>query len=410
MSKRSYPSGAEKKKKAAHQKEAIGKLPKLTAFFTPETPAGSKKIDPSNSPLQQDTEKTSELISGSGNDEHRDGTTPTTDLIKQVQDLTENISQDPGDYCDAVFTEQVREIWIRKGPAFFQNKDCDFSEASRTYTEFDGRIKTRNLHKTVFIRRLKNNESVERKWLLYSPLKRSVFCYSCCLFSASKTSFNSLSGCNDWKHINNLILEHENSLAHRQSMMTYIARSKIIGRVDVDLLSQYKTEVDYWKSVLKRIVAVIKFLASRGLAFRGDNETFGSQNNGNYLGCMELLSEFDPFLADHIKKYGNLGKGNTSYLSANICNEFIDIMGKKVLMTIVSELKTAKYYSISVDSTPDLSHIDQLTFIVRYVKDGVPVERFIQFLPIKEHKAEYLAETVLRLLENYGVSIKDCRG
>lgn len=69
--------------------------------------------------------------------------------------------------------------------------------------------------------------------------------------------------------------------------MTYIARSKIVGRMDIDLLSQYKTEIDYWKSVLKRIVAVVKFLGSRRLAFHGDNQTFGSQNNGNYLGCMD---------------------------------------------------------------------------------------------------------------------------
>lgn len=100
----------------------------------------------------------------------------------------ENISHDPGNYLDAVVTENVRELWIRKGPEFFQNKDCDFSEASRSYIELHGRIKTRNLNKTVFIRKLKNGGSVERKWLLYSPLKKSVFCYSCCLFNASNTT------------------------------------------------------------------------------------------------------------------------------------------------------------------------------------------------------------------------------
>ncbi|GBP56347.1 hypothetical protein EVAR_43286_1 [Eumeta japonica] len=97
-------------------------------------------------------------------------------------------------------------------------------------------------------------------------------------------------------------------LAHKQSMMTYLARSKAVGRVDMDLLSQHQKEVDYWRNVLKRIVAVVKFLASRGLPFRGDNEILGSPNNGNYLGCVELLSEFDPFLADHLKKFGNPGK------------------------------------------------------------------------------------------------------
>ena len=66
------------------------------------------------------------------------------------------------------------------------------------------------------------------------------------------------------------------------------------------------------------------------------------------LGVLELLSEFDSFL--HLKMYGNPGKGNPSYLSANICEEFIELMGHQVLYTILEELKESKYYSISVDS------------------------------------------------------------
>lgn len=81
------------------------------------------------------------------------------------------------------------------------------------------------------------------------------------------------------------------------------------------------------------IVAVLKFLSSRGLAFRGDYETFWSQNNDNYLGCLKLISEFDPFLADHIQNCGNGGgKGSTSYSWANICNEFTSLMGQQVFL------------------------------------------------------------------------------
>jgi hypothetical protein len=70
--------------------------------------------------------------------------------------------------------------------------------------------------------------------------------------------------------------------------------------------------------VLKRIIAVIKFLVSRGLPLRGDNQTIDLVRNGNYLGIMELLSQFDQFLCKHIKKYGNAGKGIPSYLSVTM--------------------------------------------------------------------------------------------
>lgn len=166
-------------------------------------------------------------------------------------------------------------------------------------------------------------------------MKKSIICFSCCLFDPSDISLCSPNGCNDWKHINSIIVSHENSSAYGQSIMTYLGRSKAVGRVDTDSLSQRKKEVNYWRNVLEQ-VTVIKFLASRGLQFRGDNEIVGSPNNGNYLGCVELLSEFDPLLANHLKTFGNPGKGNISYLSVNICNEFINVMGKQVLKEIVN--------------------------------------------------------------------------
>lgn len=41
------------------------------------------------------------------------------------------------------------------------------------------------------------------------------------------------------------------------------------------LATQYEEEVKYWQNVLLRVVSDVKFLAVRGLPFRGDNETLG---------------------------------------------------------------------------------------------------------------------------------------
>ena len=86
---------------------------------------------------------------------------------------------------------------------------------------------------------------------------------------------------------------------------------------------------------MQRVVSAVKFISSRGLAFRGDTEVFNSQQNGNYLGILELIAEYDPFLSSHIAKYGNQGRGKASYLSSTICEEVIEIMGNEVLKTIV---------------------------------------------------------------------------
>lgn len=68
--------------------------------------------------------------------------------------------------------------------------------------------------------------------------------------------------------------------------------------------------------------------------------------------------------------------------------------------------------SISLDSTPDISHVDQLTLIVCYVLPSGPVERFVKFLDMEGHghTAEKLAQSLLDFLKENGIDIKDCRG
>jgi len=170
------------------------------------------------------------------------------------------------------------------------------------------------------------------------------------------------------------------------------------------------TETTYWIDVLKRVVAVVKFLCERSLSFRGDNEVFGVPNNGNYLGILELISQFDPFLKEHILKYGNQGTGNPSYLSKTICEELIQLMGKKVLKTIIEEIHIAKYYSLIVDSTPDCSHIDQLSIVFRYVYLGEVKERFVHFIPINSHKGKSLFDVVNNFLISHNLTLENCRG
>jgi len=87
-------------------------------------------------------------------------------------------------------------------------------------------------------------------------------------------------------------------------------------------------------------------------------------------------------------------------------------MGLEVRESICADILRAKYYSILVDSTPDVSHTDQLTFVVRYVTvNGEPVERFLKFCPIEvSHTGENLKDIVLSTIDKLNLNIQDCRG
>ena len=66
------------------------------------------------------------------------------------------------------------------------------------------------------------------------------------------------------------------------------------------------------------------------------------------------------FLPQHIQKHANKGSGHTNYLSSTTYEELISGSGKWVLKEIVDRVQNAKYFSVTVGSTPDISHTDQL--------------------------------------------------
>ena len=115
-------------------------------------------------------------------------------------------------------------------------------------------------------------------------------------------------------------------------------------------------------------------------------------------------------MAEHIKAHANKGKGHTSYLSKTICEKFISLIRSSVHDSIICELKNSKYYIISLDSTPDILNVDQLTLIVSYVLPTGPVERFIKFLDMDSHNVEHLQNKLLTFLNKNGVDIESWRG
>ena len=81
-------------------------------------------------------------------------------------------------------------------------------------------------------------------------------------------------------------------------------------------------------------------------------------------------------------------------MSFTTCDQLMAIIGKEVLSTIIEEIKTAKYYPISVDSTPDISHSDKLCCIFLFVFDSQPVNRFVQLIEMKGHNAAELKNSI----------------
>ncbi|GCB85142.1 hypothetical protein scyTo_0025814 [Scyliorhinus torazame] len=197
-------------------------------------------------------------------------------------------------------------------------------------------------------------------------------------------------------------------MEHKRAMLCWITRKSNKNTVDQQLEEQMGKTRQYYFEVLKRVAAVIKFLSERGLAFRGHEEKWGSPKNGNFMGAIELIAEFDPFLHEHLEKCKN-EKVNAVYLSKPVYEELIGIMGKHVQEEIVNQINNLdiKYYFIIVDSTPDLTHVDQLVIVVRYCYNGKTCERF---LPIENHSSMTLFNKIQQVLGEHKLSLENIRG
>ena len=82
-----------------------------------------------------------------------------------------------------------------------------------------------------------------------------------------------------------------------------------------------------------------------------------------------------------------------------IQNELIDLLSSKVISIMVSDIKLAKYFSIILDCTSDVSHTKQLSVVIRIVslKEEPHIkEHFMAGLEADESTDQHLASLILK--------------
>ncbi|XP_029435922.1 zinc finger MYM-type protein 1-like [Rhinatrema bivittatum] len=274
-------------------------------------------------------------------------------------------------------------------------------------------------------------EKILRDWLRWSPSNKVLYCVTCMAFTndsicktgsmlSRKDGFDPSK--HKWHRLYIKLPEHEHSSQHRRNYWRWRTLQNSIGGhgVDYEIQINLSKEADKFIALLERLLDVTLHLASRNMAFRGSSQRIGEIHNGNFLGTLEILARYDNLLREHLEKVkASQEKGkklSAHYLSWATQNEFINICGKHVLNSILSERKEAIYFSIICDSTPDSSHTEQNAIVLRYVyrkpQDGKwnIRERFIEFFDFFQKTGKEIADMIMFRLNEHAIDLKDCRG
>uniref|UniRef100_A0A2S2P349 Repressor of the inhibitor of the protein kinase n=1 Tax=Schizaphis graminum TaxID=13262 RepID=A0A2S2P349_SCHGA len=254
---------------------------------------------------------------------------------------------------------------------------------------------------------LKRSHFEKYKWLVYSKSKNGLFCKFCVFFSNKGGKDNNvelkklvneplnkyakLLGKDGDLEKHSLNLYHLNALTSATDFLNCYKnpQKEIINIVNTSRMKQVIEN----KERLKPIIESIIFLGRQNIAFRGHNDSgnlFGENadkeieesnspvtNSGNFRALLKYrILSGDTILEKHLKSKTS----KATYISPKIQNDIIECCKNYITEKIINEVNESKFYSIIFDETTDISHISQMSLVLRYVHNNIVKENFVAFI------------------------------
>ena len=148
-----------------------------------------------------------------------------------------------------------------------------------------------------------------------------------------------------------------------------------------------------------------RYLSRQALAFRGGDDDV----NGNFKQLANLLSRWVPFLRNWVAN-ARYRPYRISYLSSRSQNEFINILGCETRKILIEQIHSSGVYTVLANTTPDVSHLDQISLIIRYVDEQFQIhERLLKISEINDKTGNSFAEKVIRMLSDLQIPLDGAR-
>ena len=314
------------------------------------------------------------------------------DYVPDILDNNYKVSHDPGCRPETLTNEQKMYL-IKLGPC--QPKLSSFP-------------------KNLQMKAVNDTCCFSARWYIeypdieYSIEKDRVYCFVCKLFSSGMDRGNRelawIVGFSDWRKAKGSqgkgkpgkIQAHFHSSSHNAAYKDFVQFCKQSEHVDLLLDKEKRTrlikeekKIQEQRDVIVMMLDISKTLARQGLAFRNH------PGDSNFEQLVQLLGRHNTTMKAWLTERTNRPY-QTTYMSYWSQEEYITLLGESIENKIIEEIKTAGMIGIIADTTPDVSHMDQLTVAARFVdSNDHPRERLIATVEIKDKTGEGMAKALI---------------
>ena len=240
-------------------------------------------------------------------------------------------------------------------------------------------------------------------WLILCVTYFTAFCSTCRYCYKQNLLTDKLGeatfvteGFNNWKKAIERFERHARSGLHKEAILK-VQYLKQPG-IDVHLNNQHLATLKVRRDNMLILLSSLKYLLRQGLAIRGHEEM-----NGNLMQLLLLQAKGNCALQSFIT--------DKHYLSNDIINEIIKLMGRTVLQQLLVEIRKAGWFSLIADETTDVSHKEQLCIAIRWVDNLFQINKMpLELINVPKTDADTITHLIKDFLIRMSLPIGKCRG
>ncbi|XP_046845605.1 zinc finger MYM-type protein 1-like [Xenia sp. Carnegie-2017] len=203
----------------------------------------------------------------------------------------------------------------------------------------------------------------------------------------------------DWKKCREKPKKHSQSKFHAEATEKVLLSDDSRRDIAAILFSELKKTQETRRRMLQKQLSSIRYLARQAQSLQGKTEL-----ESNLQQLLKLRAEDVPDLLEWIE--------NGRYLSQDIINELINMMGNAVLRSIVADIrKESQLFSLFADESRDISNKEQLKCVLRWISrtDLSVHEDFLGMYELEKTDAETITTSLKDILLRCSLTIDDCQ-